>query len=279
MEQSAKLKGTLILGILCENGILICADKGLVVSDGSGKPRIISRNEKKLFRLTPNVIFTACGTIKLVDPNSSLETFNVIKLVQEFFANQEFEDTEAFWEPLKSQLKETFIHNVIVGKEIDDWPEEEPDEDKILIRLIFFFMDKERRVHLVELYLRYARQIPVDVSIQKVKSWFGGLLYAEGHTTLLRQVRDRDKSVQDLGSHPLVKLFLTGRTDPNTIKRTHAEDFCRIIMTASSERLSESWVSSEFDCELLNGHIRFSPLDKPPTTKPKKIPKHKKRRR
>ncbi|SRR6266404_3588816 len=279
MKRPVERKGTLILATLCQNGVLICADQGLVASDKAGTYTLVSNSERKIFRLTENVVFTACGSIRFAESDNSTELFNAIEIVRDYFAKQEFDNTDRFWKHLEDEVIGSFNQNLIVGKDIDDWPLEEADEDKILMRLIFFFMDEARRVFLAELHFRYVRQIPVEVSIKSEKSWFRGLIYANGHTTLLRKISDGDKALQDIASHPLVRMFLSGRTEPKTIRLQHAKDFCEIIMKASKERLADTWVSSEFNCELLNGHIRFVPLEKVPIVKNTKLSNRKKRRR
>lgn len=209
----------------------------------SGEMVRVSRSIKKIFRLTPNVVFTACGTMSFCDAENNSELFNFVTLVKDYFGTRTFENSEHFWTSLEDELKDTFNRTLIAGKEIDDWPLEEPNEDKTLINLIFFWIHPEQRIYLTQLSFRYIRTVPVEVSITREQFWFQGLIYAAGHTTLLHQLSRNDRSLQDVNSHPLVKMFLGGTTHPKSIRLDHATDFVRIIMKASEERLNGSSIT------------------------------------
>jgi hypothetical protein len=264
MEPPIEITGTLIIVTLCQNGVLICADQGGFINDESGAPQLVSRVEKKVFRLAPNIVSTGCGSIKFLDANNNFaEVFNAFEVVGDYFNKRDFENTEVFWKTLEDELKETFNQKLIAGRRIDEWPPEDPEDDKILMTLVFFFINGAGEICLTELPFRYVRQVPLDTSINRDTPWFKGLVYAKGHTALLARLRDGNRSLRDISSVPLVRMFLSERTDPQTIGLQDAFEFSRIVMNASEERLPEPRASSEFKCEILVGSFRFLPLEKP----------------
>ena len=234
------------MAVLCREGVVLCADKGGIL-DNVGP----LKDQDKLFDLGNNAHLAACGSIKVVNPrNYSEEWFNAITITQDYFAERQFTNDDAFWEGLKNEIAEEF----------DDYLDDSDDKQEINFQLVFFCLDHENKIRHKKLTFKYDGQSEAAIEINQM--WFKGLYGAFGCSQIAYELLKGEKRLATLAKHSSIKPFINKANTPDNISLNQALAFIKKILDASSQLIPcRGHVSPNFDYVVLKGAFQFIQLN------------------
>ncbi len=240
------MRGTLILAVLCREGMVLAADKGGILENVGPL-----KDQDKLFDLGNNSHLAASGAIKIVNPrNFSEDWFNAITITRNYFTGKQFINNDEFWMGLKNNISENF----------ESYLSESGDKHEISFRLVFFCLDHENKMRHKQLNLRYDGVSTTTLEVDQL--WFKGLYGAFGQISIPYGLLKGEPRLASLRKHSAIKPFINRSNKPDDLSADQALVFIRKLMEACSQLLpSRGEVSREFDYVILKGGFQFVQLD------------------
>lgn len=246
-----RVKGTLILITLFQEGLIIAADMG------GGYGDVFLSDQEKVFKIAPQFFFAVAGNARIVlRTDLSQDVFNVASIVKEFFGNLVSEGDKDFWKDLEDRLLMDFSA-YLSSLRFEHWPNHEEHSSKVFYKIVFVYVGDGERIGLTELSFRYVKKNPPDISIETIHGRFEGLYLAYGYTHIAYGLRTEKPELRVLSSHPSISPFLDISASPNGITFDQALTFVRLIMAASNEMNPSAYhVTKQFSYAALKGKLR-----------------------
>jgi hypothetical protein len=240
----AMLEGTLVVAIPTKEGLVVCADKRLH-NNFTGE---ISDTFVKIYKLRKNALFTAVDGIGLIDKQTLKKEFDAFDTVNRFSTEVPFEDNEKYWSGLTAALKEE-INQYLLKRSFSDWPESgSKDSGYAMFSVIFYYLDTENLIKSRVLKFRYIKQQPpiLDPVVEPASIVKTPKLSGKARLVIDMLSNDpalyEDSQIKELDE----KVF-----DYKAFSIIRATELANRLITISSTRLPEAYISPSCDCAIL----------------------------
>jgi len=220
-------KGTLVLIVPCDEGILVCADKR-IYRPSSGN----DDNFEKIIKVDTYNGFAIVGA-PIVWRNK-IKIFDVFNYLNERLRKEKISDSTAFWNNLMSSIRSEYINSVL-NAPYSDWPESQyPQKNYILFEVVFFHYDDRNNPKMSLLQFRYIKQmnpiVEVNVYDLSVKGSFSA--FGSGHVIL--ELQNGNKTEFDyLRNDPRLNKILKNKVAATELNLEDAIYFCTQMIMAS----------------------------------------------
>lgn len=220
-------KGTLILIVPCEEGILVCADKR-IYRPSSGN----DDNFEKIIKVDTYNGFAIVGA-PIVWRNK-IKIFDVFDLLKEILRKEKISDSTVFWNNLMNSIKSEYINSVLNAPYID-WPESEfPQKNYILFEVIFFHYDDQDKPKMSLLQFRYIKQINPIVEVNVFDLSVKGSFSAFGSGHVILELQNGNKTEFDyLRNDSKLNKVLKNKVVATELNLEDAIYFCTQMIMAS----------------------------------------------
>jgi hypothetical protein len=223
-------KGTLIVFMKTQDGILVCADRRLTYDTVKYRDDVT-----KLAQIGPDIVFAVSGVpyIEVTDGYG----YDAVTVVKDYFATNEFENSVPFWNGVKQKLFDNFIA-YLRPRAYDAWPPTQfPEADHSFTQLLFFFADNSHRLRIKLIQLRYMKQVRPIVEARSFDIEPHGLYDSLGWSKLDWELKKgRDSRFDDLRQEPALKPFLTNELPVAIVNVGMALAFAKRLIEVSNKR-------------------------------------------
>ena len=243
IAQSDHLRGTLVVAVPVNVGLVVCADKRLNNAQaGSFRDDFV-----KVRRAGPDAVFAATHTVGFYDRKSQKLAFDAFKTVQDYVEANPFSNNKPFWDGLKvAILKEMFTY--LSGKPHAAWPETDMANRGLLFNLIFYSVSNGRPYSQTVKVIYEKKKTPVVT----VMPPFAELVTApklSGKGRDVMKFLDRSPSI---ANDPAILKFDERAFTVATTRTSDAIEFSRKLFALTNAAVPQAHVSSTFDCALLD---------------------------
>lgn len=250
IKKGNKTSGTLILAVSYRDGVILAGDKG-----GHGGIEKADEQElkdqEKVIQLSDKILMAVCGHVFISDPDDhSIYEVHSINITRDYFNNNEFDNSDKFWQGLIE----------VIFKAYGDYVEKYKDFDPMSLELPFIYEDQGRLQMRVLIMEFDGKEFIFDPDRIR-EHWFQGLFAYWGYAYLLDDLLHEPHKHKNLLKHSSIRAFLDKKNSVDDISEVDAIKFIRKIMKESSERKpSKEHVSAEFNHIALRVKPNFIPL-------------------
>ena len=244
---SQRVRGTLVIAIPLNNGLVTCADKRLFNLDTG----TYTDNNIKIRKVDNNVLFVATGTVGFYDLKSKKIVFDASDITADY-TPRHLSDGDKFWDGLKTEIRSK-LRKYFAARPYSEWPESDKSNNNLLFNLIFYSLDRGvEKSHTLQIFYEKQRTPVVNVTgpiseeIRKPK------LTGKGRELMAYIARDAS-----LSSDPSILKFDEGRFDIAQTSVNDAVEFARKMFRLTNTGVPEAQVSATFDCALLSHRQGF----------------------
>lgn len=243
IAQSDRLRGTLVIAVPVDVGLVVCADKRLNNAEaGSFRDDFV-----KVRKAGPNAVFAATHTVGFYDRKSQKLAFDAFKTVQDYVDANPFSNTKPFWDGLKvAILQQMFIY--LSGKPHATWPETDTANRGLLFNLIFYSISNGQPYSQTVKVIYEKKKTPV-VTIMPPSA---ELVTAPKLSGKGRDVMKYLNRTPTIANDPAILKFDERAFTIATTSTSDAVEFSRKLFSLASTAVPEAHVSSNFDCALLD---------------------------
>ena len=234
-------KGTLIVFVTTRDGTLLCADKRLTHG-----PNDYRDDSTKLAQIGPNIVFAVSGVPYIEARDGYGNGYDAVTIVNDYFAKSQFEDSVFFWNGVKQRLFDNFIA-YLKPRPYDAWPPTLfPEANHSFTQLLFFFSDKNDRMQVKLIQLRYMKQSKPVVEVRSFDVQPYGLYDSLGWSKLDHELKKgHDHRFNDLREDAVLKPFLTNKLPVADVTTDLALVFSKRLIEVSNKRGPELGDSPE----------------------------------
>jgi len=251
-KQIEKLRGTLVVAVPINDGLVACADKRLYNADaGTATDDFV-----KIRKAGTRALFAATNTVGFYDRKSRKMAFDAFEITQNYTNANPFAPTKKFWDGLKQDIREKLV-TYLSGQDYANWPETDKANKGLLFNLVFYSVS-DGRAHSHTLKVFYEKKktpvifIPEPVS-EEVRF---PKLSGKG-----REVMTYFAQNPAAGLDPAIVKFDESRFDLKATSREDAIEFAQKLFQITSTAVPGAQVSPTFDCALLDFASGFKIID------------------
>lgn len=227
--------GTLIVVVPCQEGLVICADR-LGTNAKAGTTTEI----QKLFQIGPAAAFAATGTTTLQDLNDDSFQYDVCKIIDEFFREQQFDYKSPLAQALAKHLTNRFnnffwkfTHLPLPKLIVED------KEYRHFFRLIFCYLDgnESAKVNVGDFfYDSEIEQFKLGINPVTEDELKGIAPMVFGDRVVFDELRNQtDKRFDKARNDPTIKRFITGKAAAGEVTEKEALQFAKKLILISSK--------------------------------------------
>ena len=244
-------KGTLIIIVPCDEGILVCADKRIYRSSRGNDD-----NFNKIIRIDNYNGFAICGA-PIVSRNN-VEIFNVFDILNKKLEKEKISDNIEYWNHLCDSIRSAFISTALNAPYID-WPESQfPQNNYILFQIIFFHFNVHNDPKMFLLQFRYIKQINPIIEVNVYDLSVIGSFSSFGSSHVILELQNGNKPEFDyLRNDPKLSMILKNKVTSKELNLKDAINFCSQMIIASNKMYSlvskiDGHIGPTFDLLLLS---------------------------
>ncbi len=241
--QAEHLRGTLVVAVPVDSGLVVCADKRLNNTDaGTSRDDFV-----KVRRAGPDAVFAATHTVGFYDRKSQKLAFDAFETVQDYVDANPFSNTKPFWDGLKGAI----LHGMFTylsGRPHAAWPETDTANRGLLFNLIFYSISNGHPYSQTVKVMYEKKRTPVVT----VMPPFAELVTSpklSGKGRDVMKYLDRSPSI---ANDPAIRRFDERAFTVTTTRPSDAVEFSRKLFSLASTAVPQAHVSPTFDCALLD---------------------------
>ena len=241
-------RGTLVVAVPVDVGLVACADKRLFNADVG----TFTDDFVKVRKAGTNAVFAATHTVGFYDRKSKLMAFDAFDVVQDYVDANPFRNDKDFFDGLKVAIMQR-IFTYLSGQPYASWPETDSRNRGLLFNLIFYSMNNGRPYSQTVKVLYEKRKTPVVTVMPPVAELIDSPTLAGKGRDVMKYL-DRNPKV---ASDPAIMRFDERTFAVGSTKTTDAIEFARKLFALTSTAVPNAQVSPTFDCALLDRDTGF----------------------
>ena len=251
VAQIDRERGTLVVAVPVDVGLVACADKRLFNADVG----TFTDDFVKVRKAGPNAVFAATHTVGFYDRKSKLMAFDAFDVVQDYVDKIPFRNDKDFFDGLKlAIMQRIFIY--LSGQPYAAWPETDAANRGLLFNLIFYSINNGRPYSQTVKVLYEKRKTPVVTVMPPVAELIDTPTLAGKGREVMKYL-DRNPSA---ANDPAILKFDERTFSMASTKSSDAIEFARKLFALTSTSVPQAQVSSTFDCALLDRSTGYRPL-------------------
>jgi hypothetical protein len=245
---SDRLRGTLVVTVPISNGLVTCADKRLFnVEAGT-----YTDDNIKIRKVNDRALFVATSTVGFYDRKNRSMAFDAFAVVERFATRNSFQDSSAFWDGLKKEIREQ-LRLYFSTHSYAEWPETDFANNKLLFNLIFYsLIDGRARGHTVQVFYEKKRSPVVNVIGPTPEDVRSPRLTGKGKELIAFLARN-----PMLAADPSIAKFDAGQFDIARTSATDVVNFSRTLFRIANTGIPSAQISASFDCAELSQQQPF----------------------
>lgn len=241
--QTDRLRGTLVVAVPVDVGLVACADKRLFNADA----RTFTDDFVKIRRAGPDAVFAATHTVGFYHRKSGKMAFDAFKVTQDYVDKTPFSNTKPFWDGLKQEiLQQMFIY--LSGQPYASWPETDTANRGLMFNLIFYAIQNGRPYTQTVKVLYEKKKTPVVTVMPPIAE----LVMSPKLSGKGRDVMKYLSVTPSVANDPAILKFDERTFTVATTRTSDAVEFARKLFTLTSTVVPEAQVSPTFDCALID---------------------------
>ena len=249
--QIERKRGTLVVAVPVDVGLVACADKRLYNPDAG----TFTDDFVKIRKAGPNAVFAATHTVGFYDRKSKLMAFDAFKVTQGYVDNHPYRNDKEFWDGLKlTILQNLFIY--LSGQPHAAWPETDTANRGLMFNLIFYALNNGKPYSQTVKVLYEKKKMPVVTVLPPVAELVTSPKLAGKGRDVLKYL-DRTPAV---ANDPSILRFDERTFSVATTRTPDAIDFARKLFVLTNKAVPEAQVSSNFDCALIDRNTGYRAL-------------------
>ena len=244
-------RGTLVVAVPVEAGLVACADKRLYNADAG----TLTDDFVKIRRAGPNAVFAATHTVGFYDRKSRLMAFDAFKVTQDYVDKNPYRNDKEFWDGLKLAILQRMF-TYLSTQPYRTWPETDSANRGLLFNLIFYALNNGKPYSQTVKVLYEKKRTPVITVLPPVAEIIDSPRLAGKGRDVLKYL-DRTPSA---ANDPAILRFDERRFSASTTKTPDAIEFARKLFALTSTAVPQAQVSPTFDCALLDRNSGYRAL-------------------
>ena len=247
-KEIERLRGTLVVAVPVNDGLVACADKRLYNADaGTATDDFV-----KIRKAGDNALFAATNTVGFYDRKSRKMAFDAFEITQNYTSSHPFASNKQFWDGLKQAIREKLI-TYLSGQTYANWPETDKANKGLLFNLVFYSVNDGRAYsHTLKVFYEKKKTPVVFMPDPVAEEVRFPKLSGKGREVMAYFVQN-PAAAQD----PAIVKFDESRFDLKTTNTDNAVEFARKLFQITSTALPNAQVSSTFDCARLDFETGF----------------------
>jgi hypothetical protein len=241
-------RGTLVVAVPVDVGLVACADKRLFNADAG----TFTDNFIKVRKAGANAVFAATHTVGFYDRKSKLMAFDAFDVVQDFVDANPFRNDKEFFDGLKLAIMQR-IFTYLSGQPYASWPETDDANRGLLFNLIFYSLNNGRPYSQTVKVLYEKRKTPVVTVMPPIAELIDSPSLAGKGRDVMKYLDRNPKVAND----PAILRFDERTFAVASTKTEDAVEFARKLFSLTSTAVPDAQVSPTFDCALLDRDTGF----------------------
>ena len=244
-------RGTLVVAVPVDVGLVACADKRLYNADAG----TFTDDFVKIRKAGPNAVFAATHTVGFYDRKSRLMAFDAFKVTQDYVDKNPYSNTKEFWDGLKQAILQGMF-TYLSGQPYASWPETDTANRGLMFNLIFYAMNNGHPYSQTVKVLYEKRKTPVVTVMPPVADLVTSPKLSGKGRDVIRYLGVTPSVARD----PAILKFDERTFSVSTTHTSDAVDFARKLFALTSTAVPQAQVSATFDCALLGSQGGFRML-------------------
>jgi hypothetical protein len=242
------LRGTLVVAVPVNEGLVVCSDKRLYNHDsGTFTDKYI-----KVRKAGDNALFVATHTVGFYDERSKSMAFNAFEITEKYVANNDLNKGKPFWDGLKKEIT-TQLRAYFAKRSFAEWPESDRANNNLLFNLVFYSVrDNKAWSHSLKVFYEKARTPVVFIPDPVREQVRTPKLAGKGREVMAFLARNSAAAAD-----PLIQRFDETRFDALNTTPAGAVEFAGKLFQLTSTGVPQAHVSPTFDCALLDHKSGF----------------------
>ena len=236
-------RGTLVVAVPVDVGLVACADKRLFNADAG----TLTDDFVKIRKAGPNAVFAATHTVGFYDRKSKLMAFDAFDVVQDYVDKTPFRNDKEFYDGLKLAITKR-IFTFLSSQPYASWPETDAPNRGLLFNLIFYSLNNGRPYSQTVKVLYEKGKTPVVTVMPPVAELIDSPTLAGKGRDVLKYI-ERTPSV---ANDPAILRFDERTFSVTATKTDDAIEFARKLFVLTSTAVPQAQVSPTFDCAVLD---------------------------
>ena len=234
-----RVRGTLVVTVPVSSGLVTCADKRLFnVEAGT-----YTDNNIKIRKVNDRTLFVATSTVGFYDRKNKSMAFDAFAVVEKFAIRTRFEESGAFWDGLKKEIREQ-LRLYFSTHSYAEWPETDIANNKLLFNLIFYSLtDGRARGHTIQVFYEKKRSPIINVIGPTHEEVRSPRLTGKGKELIAYLARN-----PALAADPSIEKFDAGRFDIAQTSTSDVVNFSRTLFRIANTGIPSAQISATFDC-------------------------------
>ena len=250
--QIERKRGTLVVAVPVNAGLVACADKRLFNADAG----TFTDEFVKIRKAGDNALFAATNTVGFYDRKSRKMAFDAFEITQNYTTRHTFTSDKQYWNGLKQEIREKLV-TYLSGQPYANWPETDTANKGLLFNLVFYSVNGDRaHSHTLKVFYE-KRKTPVvtipDAVTEEVRF---PKLSGKGRE-VMRFLAGSPRTAND----PAILRFDERSFVATSTSTSDAVDFARKLFALTNIEIPKAQVSSTFDCALLDHATGFRRLE------------------
>lgn len=238
-----QLRGTLVVAVPVNEGLVVCSDKRLYNHDSG----TFTDNYIKVRKAGNHALFVATHTVGFYDERSKSMAFNAFEITEKYVANNVLNDGKPFWDGLKKEIT-TQLRAYFAKRSFAEWPESDRANNNLLFNLVFYSVrDNKAWSHSLKVFYEKARTPVVFIPDPVREQVRTPKLAGKGREVMNYLARNAS-----VAADPLIQRFDETRFDLQKTSTTDGIEFARKLFQLTSIKVPQAHVSQIFDCALLD---------------------------
>ena len=240
--QNPTIKGTLVVAVPVQDGLVVCSDKRLY----NHQTGTFTDTFVKIHKVDKNSLFVATNTVGFLDKQTGKMGFDVFDITARYVSRNGFTPSRRFWDGLKQEIGRR-LREYLWKQNYQDWPETDVASNKLLFNLVFYSTAGESaRSYTVKVFYEKARTPIIYISDPVSEEVKTPKLSGKGRDVMNYLARD-----PKLSRDPFILRFDEFNFDIQKVTIREAVYFAGRLFLLANSALPAARVSSTHDCALL----------------------------
>jgi hypothetical protein len=250
--QSERLRGTLVVAVPVNDGLVACADKRLFnVDAGTYRDETV-----KIRRVGENALFAATSTVGFYDRSKKQVVFDAFEVTAAYSAKHDITDAASFFDGLRNEIS-LQLRSYLAGRPYADWPETDKANQGLLFNLVFYTLDGDVvHSHTLKVFYEKAPSPIITIPPKFTEVVKSPKLSGKGRDVMGYLARN-----PAVATEPSILKFDESKFDLRAITVRDAVDFSRKLFIITNTALPQARVSATFDCAYVSHQLGFQWLD------------------
>ena len=250
--QIERERGTLVVAVPVNTGLVACADKRLFNADAG----TFTDEFVKIRKASDNALFAATNTIGFYDRKSRKMAFDAFEITQNYASRHSFTPDKQYWDGLKQEIREKLV-TYLSGQPYENWPETDTANKGLLFNLIFYSVNGDRAYrHTLKVFYEKKKTPVITIPDAVTEEVRFPKLSGKG-----REVMRFLAGSPTIANDPAILRFDERSFVAASTRTSDAVDFARKLFALTNTEIPKAQVSSAFDCALLDHATGFRRLE------------------